>query len=93
MKQTAVEWLGNEIDNELKVIDNLYGNEMIGRKIAFAFVKRILIEAKEMEKEQKILLVEQLKDYTKESQCILGNDEREASEFVDIFYQKYFKSE
>ena len=49
---TAVEWLGNEIDNELKVIDNLYGKEIIGRKIAFAFVKRILIQAKEMEKEQ-----------------------------------------
>lgn len=52
MKQTAVEWLGNEIDNELKVIDNLYGNEMIGRKIAFAFVKRILIKAKEIEDKQ-----------------------------------------
>ena len=52
MKQTAVEWLGNEIDNELKVIDNLYGKEIIGRKIAFAFVKRILIKAKEMEMEQ-----------------------------------------
>ena len=52
MKQTAVEWLGNEIDNELKVIDNLYGKEIIGRKIAFAFVKRILIKSKEMEKEE-----------------------------------------
>ena len=48
---------------------------------------------KEMEKEQKILLVEELKAYTKEAQCILGNDEREASEFVDIFYNKTFKSE
>ena len=52
MKQTAVEWLGNEIDNELKVIDNLYGKEIIGRKIGLAFVKRILKQAKEMEKEQ-----------------------------------------
>ena len=52
MKQTAVEWLKDQIDNELKVIDNLYGKEIIGRKIAFAFVKRILIEAKEIEKEQ-----------------------------------------
>jgi hypothetical protein len=49
---TAVEWLGNEIDNELKVIDNLYGKEIIGRKIAFAFVKRILIKAKEIEDKQ-----------------------------------------
>jgi hypothetical protein len=49
---TAVEWLDNQIDNELKVIDNLYGAEIMGRKIAFAFVKRILIEAKEIEKNQ-----------------------------------------
>jgi hypothetical protein len=53
-QQTAVEWLETEIDNELKVIDNLYGKEIIGRKIAFAFVKKILIEAKAMEKEQTI---------------------------------------
>lgn len=52
MKETAVEWLVNEIDNELKVIDNLYGKEIIGRKIAFAFVKRILIKAKEIEDKQ-----------------------------------------
>lgn len=49
---TAVEWLENQIDNELKVIDNLYGKEIIGRKIAFAFVKRILIKAKEIEDKQ-----------------------------------------
>jgi len=54
-KQTAVEWLETQIDNELKVINNLYGKEIIGRKIAFAFVKRILIEAKEMEKLRMIL--------------------------------------
>jgi hypothetical protein len=52
MKQTATEFLKTQIDNELKVIDNLYGAEIMGRKIALAFVKRILIEAKEMEKEQ-----------------------------------------
>lgn len=47
----------------------------------------------EMEKEHKILLVQQLIDYTKEAQCVLGNDEREASEFVEIFYQSNFKSD
>ena len=52
MKQTAVEWLETQIDNELKVIDNLYGAEIMGRKIALAFVKRILIEAKEIEDKQ-----------------------------------------
>lgn len=30
-------------------------------------------------------LVSQLMDYTKESRCILGHDEREPSEFVDVF--------
>lgn len=44
-----------------------------------------LSQAKEMEKEQMTLLVESLKDYTKEAQCVLGNDDREPSEFVDIF--------
>lgn len=52
MEKTAIEWLDNQIDNELKVIDNLYGKEIMGRKIGLAFVKRILVQAKEMEKEQ-----------------------------------------
>ena len=56
-------------------------------------VTYIIEQAKEMEKEQKILLVEELKNYTKEAQCILGNDEREASEFVEIFNNTTFKSE
>ncbi len=51
-KQTAVDFLESQIDNELKIIDNLYGKEIMGRKIAFAFVKRILIKVKQMEKEQ-----------------------------------------
>jgi hypothetical protein len=36
-------------------------------------------------KQDMIDLVQGLKDYTKESHTILGHDEREASEFVDIF--------
>ena len=51
MEKTAVEWLDNQIDDELKVIDNLYGKEIMGRKIGLAFVKRILVQAKEMEKQ------------------------------------------
>jgi Icc-related predicted phosphoesterase len=50
-------------------------------------------QAKEMEKEQKILIVQQLKNYTYDSQCILGNDDREASEFVDIFDNETFKQQ
>ena len=50
--QSSIEWLKNEIDNELKVIDNLYGKEIMGRKIGLAFVKRILVQAKEMHKQE-----------------------------------------
>lgn len=77
--KTAVEWLVEKLSK--------YNEEMV-----YLYTEEI-IQAKEMEKEQKILLVEELKDYTKESQCILGNDEREASEFVDIFYDKTFKQQ
>jgi len=35
--------------------------------------------------EDMINLVEQLKDYTKESHTILGHDKRDAKEFVNIF--------
>jgi hypothetical protein len=49
--------------------------------------------AKEMEKQRMIDLVQQLKDYTRESNNVLGFDEREASEFVEIFYNETFKSE
>lgn len=54
--QSSIEWLKNEIDNELKVIDNLYGKEIMGRKIGLAFVKRILVQAKEMHKQEIDLL-------------------------------------
>lgn len=37
-------------------------------------------------------LVESLKDYTHESHNILGNDEREPNEFVDIFLSTKYKS-
>ena len=47
-------------------------------------------EAKEMEKERMIQLVQGLKDYTHESHTILGHDERDASEFVDIFYNETY---
>jgi hypothetical protein len=47
-------------------------------------------QAKEMEKDRMIQLVQGLKDYTHESHTILGHDEREASEFVDIFYNETY---
>jgi hypothetical protein len=38
-------------------------------------------------KQDLVDLVQNLKDYTYESHTILGHDEREANEFVDIFIQ------
>jgi hypothetical protein len=78
MEQLAVEWLLEQLESNIMWTDK---------------AKYIIQQAKEMDKFHKTLLVEQLKEYTKEAQCILGNDEREASEFVDIFHQINFKSE
>jgi hypothetical protein len=50
-----------------------------------------LQQAKEMEKQRMIDLVQQLKDYTRESHNVLGFDEREASEFLEIFTKETFK--
>jgi len=77
--KTAVEWLLEQLD-----VDTVLTRRQLSD---------VINQAKAMEREQKILLIEELKDYTKESQCILGNDEREASEFVDIFYNKTFKQQ
>jgi hypothetical protein len=46
-------------------------------------------------KQDLIDLVQGLKDYTKESHTILGHDDRDASEFVDIFldYSNYQDNE
>jgi len=79
MKQTAVEWLVEEI------------NKLTGLTIQMD--EPIIEQAKEMEKQRMIDLVQQLKDYTRESHNVLGFDEREAREFVDIFNNETFKSE
>ena len=80
MKQTAVQQLEEYLTISL-------GKDRM-RMLANEFEK-----AKAMEKGQIILLVERIMEYTKESHSILGHDEREASEFVDIFYKENFKSE
>lgn len=77
--KTAVEWL---VDEYFGGIDNCTPD--------FRFH---IQQAKEMEKQRMIDLVQQLKDYTRESNNVLGFDEREASEFVEIFYNITFKSE
>ena len=88
---TAVEFLLSELKKYGSACPKYEVNYVI--EIPTHILTELEGQANAMEKEQKILLVQELKDYTKEAQCILGNDEREASEFVDIFYNKNFKSE
>ena len=76
-QETAVEWLLNAIETKNGEEFSSYYTEFIE-------------QAKEMEKERMIQLVQGLKDYTHESHTILGHDERDASEFVDIFYNETY---
>jgi hypothetical protein len=75
-QQTAVEWLSE------KVLHREW--ELLTQEKK----RKILEQAKEMENQRLIDLVQSLKDYTHESHAILGHDEREASEFVEIFKQQ-----
>jgi hypothetical protein len=77
-QQTAVEWLIKEIKN----FDS--GRSEYYSKVA------IYNHAIRMEKEQMTELVQRLKDYTAESHNILGHDEREASEFVEEYYNETY---
>jgi hypothetical protein len=51
-KKSSVDSIIAEIDNELSVIENLYGSEIIGRKIGLAFSKRIAMQLKKIEQNQ-----------------------------------------
>jgi hypothetical protein len=51
-KQTAMDKLIFTIEEEEKVLSNLYGEEMFGRKIGLAFTKRIALQLKETQKNQ-----------------------------------------
>lgn len=87
MKKTAVQWLAIEWNR----IENKWKNVGQGENHCVAEKKEVLGQAESMERDQMILLVERLMEYTRESRSVLGNDEREASEFVDIFYGETFK--
>ena len=89
MKQTAVEFLEDKL-NQIKSSST----DMNGTiKFLETEFKELFQQAKEMEKQRMIDLVQQLKDYTRESRNVLGFDEREACEFVEIFTNQTFKSE
>lgn len=72
MKKTAVEWL----------------YETLWKQTDFSLPSNIFEQAKEMEKQMLCDLVDELKNYTSESNNILGHDEREPIEFVEIFLNK-----
>jgi hypothetical protein len=87
--KTAVEWYSNAVNDILTARQhNKIGDELLIQNLLNA-----KLQAKEMEKQQMIDLVEKLKDYTREAHNILGFDEREPSEFVDFYYNGGFKSE
>lgn len=86
-KNEQVEKLAEKVYLEHENNDLLYGESLELRLAYKAGIVDGYNKAKETmyTKEQLIVLVESLKNYTKEAQCILGNDEREANEFVETF--------
>lgn len=74
-KQTAVDWL----IEQLKELDRNGFNLQVSK------LNELGMQARQMEREQLTALVQSLMDYTFESLSILGYDERDASEFVDVF--------
>ena len=85
-KQTAVQWLTDKLVEILgDKCNELTKEQTLANHYA---IKQDL----QMEREQMIDLVQSLKDYTNESHNILGHDEREASEFVDIYYTQTYLS-
>lgn len=80
--KTAVEWLIEQYEEKAGTLLLLTFKELMKPEIN---------KALEMEKQQMIDLVQSIKDYTLESRNILGHDEREAYEFVDIFLETFKK--
>lgn len=83
--KTAVEFLIEKLIEKDRENSNSFTIQ-----IYFESNKDIVEQAKELEKQHMIDLVQSLKDYTHESHNILGHDEREAYEFVVIHYKTTF---
>jgi hypothetical protein len=76
---TGVEYLSSHLKSRVE------GGQL---EMSATLLWKLIEIAKEIENEMLVDLVQQLKDYTRESHNVLGFDEREASEFVEIFKQK-----
>ena len=87
IRENEINKLAEKVYLEHENNDLLYGESLELRLAYKAGIVDGYNKAKETmyTKEQLIVLVESLKNYTKEAQCILGNDEREANEFVETF--------
>lgn len=89
--------MNTEIENLKQEIQSLQ-EEIQGHKKAHVVVSERLENLREeMKKKEEggrktlIDFMQSIKDYTHESQNVLGFDEREAEEFVDIFLNNYRK--
>lgn len=86
--EKARNWVNDWCDKECTRQLRAWRSEQLKNQ---GFLYDLDIEAAiQMERTQMIDLVQSLKDYTHESHTILGHDEREASEFVDIYYTQAY---
>lgn len=85
-KMTAEEIFNTGIMNRLEkfITDNNLEKKNLGLLVGL-FKQHAESYHKEKMHEALIEFCKELKDYTSESHAILGHDEREASEFVDIY--------
>jgi hypothetical protein len=88
MKQTSIDWLKEQLTVQVSTVRK-FRKKTIVKHLSFEELSKLIEKAKEMHYQEQIDLVQHLKDYTYESHNILGFDEREASEFVDIFNQTF----
>ena len=82
---TAVEKIIEEINNELQTLEGFDGKEITGSRIALEFVKKVAIEAKEMEKEQRGYTESDMRSY---ASYILNNPVIEPSQWYKIYRTK-----
>ena len=51
-KQTALDELIKQINDEINILDSLHGSEIFGRKVGLFFAERVALSLKQMEEEQ-----------------------------------------
>ncbi len=102
---TSIEKIIQEIDKELNLLSNLFGTEIMGRKIGLHFAKRICEETKEMHKQEIIdahLLglirsldmeaTKQANEYYQETFVSKGSDEMDSNYSQHVTKNHTFKT-